>query len=415
MLRIKVTDTISIDNKTISSESSAETLQSPQKGQLKNLIVADYRSFGFMHKEFNLSVLHYLSLKYAKSDIKFVGEPGYALELQNSTRGLRLNVSDANISTRHQLIYIERLETFIRSAVAVHRTLRLAANSNAKRIYVLGSDPFLLFFFRLLNYRGQLEIRHLFHGDISAHFLGWQPRNPVTRYFRFPRQMSIGAGKNSHFVFLEESILASVRSRLSSMLTPCMVFPHPTPRKELLHSGFPTRQTRKSPRIAFVGVARRDKGFDVIREIGRRLDSECVELQAIGVRGSEYTDIPLEGVSLGPFDTPITIEEYHRLIAEVDYVILPADPKIYAFVASASFLDAMLHSKPVLAISSEYLRSIESSYGAIGRLFDNWESLVESVVNWEAPSNDSYESWKANIARVRYSREPAELASSVDF
>jgi hypothetical protein len=368
-----------------------------------------------MHKEFNLSVLHYLSLKYEKADIKFVGDPEYARELQNSTRSLRLSVSDTNISTRHQFKKIERFETFIRSVVAVHRTIRLAVSTNAKRIYVLGSDPFLIFFFRLLNYRGRFEVRHLFHGDISAHFLGWQPRNPVTRYFRFPRQMSIGAGKNGHFVFLEESILTSVRSRLSSLLTPCTVFPHPTPRSELLDGGQTTQRTRTSPRIAFIGVARRDKGFEVIREIGRRLDSTCVELQAIGVRGSEYANIPLEGVSLGPFDSPITIEEYHRLIAEVDYVILPADPKIYAFVASASFLDAMLHSKPVLAISSEYLRSIESSFGAIGRLFDNWESLAESVVNWEAPSIQSYEGWRANIARVRDSREPAELAGSVDF
>jgi hypothetical protein len=194
-----------------------------------------------------------------------------------------------------------------------------------------------------------------------------------------------------------------------------MVFPHPTPRQELISDVCPTRQIRKSPLIAFVGVARRDKGFEVIREIGRRLHSDRVELQAIGVRGAEYTDTPLEGLSLGPFDTPIAIEAYHRLIAEADYVIIPADPKIYAFVASASFLDAMLHSKPVLAISSEFLRSIESSYGAIGRLFDNWESLVDSVVNWEAPSTDTYELWKANIVRVRESREPAELARTVDF
>lgn len=258
------------------------------------------------------------------------------------------------------------------------------------RIPLLGAIFGNLFFFRSLVrtkvHRGEPDV--VFDHTIAPmHLVGWFAwrtwlfRNKKTVFavlLRFDLRNRAGelAYKAAflarrilpgRMIFVTDSeLLAETFSPLAGQTVHVLPIPH-TPR--IAASAKRPSVTPSEVAVAYLGVAREDKGFHLLPEVVGRLASSRGDLrfhiQAVMLAPTPaLTDavgrLKSFGTSVGIIDRSLSTDEYRGILQDADCVLLPYDPACYGGQTSGIFAEAVAMGKVVVATRTKWMeRSME--------------------------------------------------------
>jgi hypothetical protein len=175
----------------------------------------------------------------------------------------------------------------------------------------------------------------------------------------------------------------------------------------------PSRRSAGEPlRLVFLGQARDEKGFPWLPDLIEDLRADYVErgkvrfLIQANLGPPEYNPLsvvalerlkqyPPEIAELFAVDSPLSPEEYYRLVSESNVVLLPYDRGRYFAASSGTLADAIAGGRPVIVPERCWLGS-QLSRGS-GEAFSDYPSFVSSV----RKVVDDYEAYVARAQQCR--------------
>jgi hypothetical protein len=290
-----------------------------------------------------------------------------------------------------------------------HDTMRRAiAKAAAPRLAVLlGIDSSLYAVVgrgwpRLSN----APLHMILHGQLGDNMV-WRSRNPVARAFDLISAVRRPLPPSVRLVALElgvKAAIAEIAPANDSIIT-------------LEHPILPGESNEDSPpgvdrlKIAFVGNARRSKGFEVFAKLARKTKRSDLEFQAIGVAAPDTDHLDTTAMTRKPSREPLSRQDYLEGVRAADIVCLPLHSRAYDFTASGTVSDAVSALKPLLAFRNKTLDAIVAKYGSIGWLVDSEAELFSQVETMKREDFLAARSeWVANLRKIRDARRPEALA-----
>ena len=165
-------------------------------------------------------------------------------------------------------------------------------------------------------------------------------------------------------------------------------------------------------RIAFIGAATKNKGFDNFLDLARDADPAAVDFRFIGSLHEAFPGASLAGIDMPSH--PLTREDFIRRLREVDYVFMPFTEKTYEFTASGSLLDCVAQMKPVISLNFAGVRELAAKWGDIGFIRQSMAEIRE-LLSRPAKLSDPelYGGFQDNLTTIGASRTPAGIASAI--
>ena len=296
---------------------------------------------------------------------------------------------------------------------AQFRTMRKTTQTLQPRALVcLSSTPETFFACKLLS----LQVRNLpivvvLHGNLH-NATAWRSRDPRHRLLDSRSSLFVGRHSPIRFVVLEAAIREAA---LALDLLPASrtdVWPHPISDDEARSPSHPPQPGSVS--IAFLGAAKRSKGFDKFLDIMQRAlrdDPGGYKFSLIGAIHDRSATGSLVELELS--DDMLPRDEYLDRLRRVDYVCMPLQPDTYALTASASLLDCIASATPLIATRTAAVAHMAAA-GPIGFLADNPDALADIVLDrTRLADRAAYGTFQRNLVRLQRQRLPAAIASAV--
>jgi glycosyltransferase involved in cell wall biosynthesis len=272
---------------------------------------------------------------------------------------------------------------------------------------LLGTQPETLFAARLLRLvHRDLPVVAVLHGNLHEAAAGWRSRDPRRRWFDDRAALRAAIGERGiDFVVLDSAVR---RAALALGLLPpgrTHVWPEVVTDPPLP----PHRPDRQRLRIAFLGAAKRAKGFADFAAISRRLAARGgYEFSLVGALQDSF-----DAEDLAHIDIPagfLDRADFLARLARVDYVCLPLREDTYTLTVSGAVLDAIAAARPLLALPTPALRELFRD-GPAGFLCDDLAAL-EAVMGQPDRLADPllYDQFRASLLRARGLRSPQHLA-----
>jgi hypothetical protein len=248
-------------------------------------------------------------------------------------------------------------------------------------------------------------ILHSHLGDAMT----WRSRNPLIRYRDFVSRLSRRLPSQVYLVVLELGIKSAIEELAPHLGASILTLEHPVLETEW-RTGW--KHCPKSKlKIAFLGHARRAKGFPAFLDLAGRCMRPELDFAAIGLASADTAHLDTSVLTHLPSRTPLPRQEYLRLLSEVDFVCLPLHARTYDFTASGTVSDAIASLKPLLALRNRALDEIVERYGPIGYLADTHEDLCQLVQRLDKAAVAEHRPiWLQNLKRLRQARRPSSLA-----
>jgi hypothetical protein len=238
----------------------------------------------------------------------------------------------------------------------------------------------------------------------------WRSRNPLARAFDLASQVRHSLPPSVKLVALELGVkeaIADLAPENRSVIT----LEHPILVSEWSKDRPPAN--RHKLKIAFLGNARRSKGFEIFAELARRSKRTDLEFDSIGVSAPDTDQLDIEALSRKPSRTAMAREDYLEAVRGIDLVCLPLHGRAYDFTASGTVADAVSALKPLIAFRSRTLDAITARYGPIGWLVESDVELFELVGALELQAfSDLRPKWVENLRKMREARRPEALAGA---
>lgn len=290
------------------------------------------------------------------------------------------------------------------------RAMRQAiAGADLRLAVLLGADANLLATFAGRWPAVSAAPLHLILHNHLAEAMRWRTRNPLFRAFDFRSVLQRGLAPNVRLVALELGIGDAAVAVAPALAGSIDTLEHPVLESEWAES--PLRPDDAPLRVAFVGHASRDKGFDRFAAWARRHARPGLEFHAVGIGSPEALAMDLSGLARRPAARSESRPDYVAALAACDLVCLPLSPESYAYVASGSVIDAIAALKPLFSIRNSSLSAIAAKYGAIGVTADTADALEEAIGRLDRPGFAAQSpAWLANLRRLRAARTPEALA-----
>jgi len=372
---------------------------------------------GFEHATFNAALLHTVVLAFPGASVEFRAERehlGYVRQhLESAWAGSPAGVrwSEVPVPARH-LHGWQRLPAEWRFVAS---TLRAAIRPVRAVIFCSVTPTLLLALKVQLLARPVGPTLAVFHNVLAALETG-KPRRPWNWVLALQHALRL-----PHPAGLIQVVLGrSLYTRLEEIWP---VVGHEWGWIDIpYHWDSPAPAPATAPpsvvRFGYFGVG--SKGFDTFHSLARR-----VALTAVG-QASEFVLVGFldragdveryAGGVAGVGSEPLTREEFRRRASKLTYAVWTADPRHYALVASASFLDAISFGKPGIYLRNRYVEHYFDEMGDIGYLCDTVEEMaavMQSILQ-EFPT-ERYRQQIANIYRCRSRFEPPTLAPRLRF
>jgi glycosyltransferase involved in cell wall biosynthesis len=281
----------------------------------------------------------------------------------------------------------------------------------ARAVICLGTAPETLFACRVLACATRnVRIFAVLHGNLDQ-ATGWRSRDPRRRWFDDRASLSVATHKSIQFVVLEHSI---GRVAIDTGLLPrdrSIVWPLPINNREACRKAW--LPDPKRIRIAFLGSAKRSKGFGDFLELSRRVMaiSDRYEFSLIGSLYDSF--LPEELLGIAPPSGFLDREAFQTRLRAVDYVCLPLKDKTYTLTASGALIDAVAALKPVIALPTPAVLDLFED-GPVGFLCKDLESMIETVADADRLSDPvAYACFRENLGRELDRRLPEALAPIV--
>ena len=239
----------------------------------------------------------------------------------------------------------------------------------------------------------------------------WRSRNPLIRYGDFVSRLSRPLPRQVRLVVLELGIKSAIEELAIHLGPSILTLEHPVLETEW--AAAEQASPEQKIRIAFLGHARRAKGFPAFLDLARRCMRPELDFTAIGLSSPDTAQLDTGPLTRLPSRAPLPREEYLRLLSEVDFVCLPLHARTYDFTASGTVSDAIAALKPLLALRNRALDKMVERYGPIGYLVDSHEKLCRLVQSLDrAAVVEQRPVWLQNLMRLRQARRPSSLAQS---
>ena len=338
---------------------------------------------GLEHVPINTSMLQVISAAFPGAPLAVSGDAGHLSELANS-------VGDAVAqATRWRSSRIPPRRAEFGGRLAVELSLiasaaRGAEGATPRLLVLLSGTASTIVAVKLLRAAGRLRVpvQFVLHGA-AADLSGWRSRNPLRRVTDLRSAVAMPPRRRIQYVVLEEAILERI--------------------------------THEHPRLGrdFVGLATRQKGFDVFLQLAERLTRRHpgrVEFHAIGSRPISEAAVETPFLATAPSATKLSRAEYLDLARRLHYVCLPYQGSHYELTASGVLLDAIANALPVIASRTPTVdRLFEGAEpGHCSRDTDDMERAIEEGI--VGLTQERYAREVADMAGWQRSRLPATLA-----
>jgi len=293
------------------------------------------------------------------------------------------------------------------------RAMHDALQALQPRILVcLSSTPETFFACRLLSLRARsIRIVVVLHGNLHG-AIGWRSLDPRHRLFDSRSSLFIGRYSPIRFVVLESAIRAEALAQGLLPLNRTDVWPLTILDDEMqsLSRWLPSGKIS----IAFLGAAKRSKGFDqflaTMRQV-REHNSDGYDFSVIGAAYDQFTNEEMMGLTVTKNILPR--KDYLERLKDVDYVYLPLRRETYALTASGSLIDCVASATPLIATRTAAFEHMEVD-GPIGFSTDSPRALTDVILDRARLGNvATYETFQHNLANVRRQRSPAIVAGAV--
>ena len=276
-------------------------------------------------------------------------------------------------------------------------------------IVCLGTQPETLFSCRLLKMRHPgVGVIAVLHGNLHQ-ATAWRSRDPRRRWFDDRAALSAAIGSPTiQFVVLAQAVADAAISMGLLPRDRCHVWPLAIPPSEVLDR--PHRLDPNQIRIAFVGSAKRAKGFNEFVALTRQLaaQSNRYEFSLIGELHETYATGQLAHIKVpGGF---LERGDFIERLYAVDYICLPLRDDTYTLTVSAALLDAIAARKPLIALPTPAIRHLFNQ-GPAGFLCDDLAAMADAMGNPDRLADPiQYGRFRDTLSRLCQERSPAGLA-----
>ena len=247
----------------------------------------------------------------------------------------------------------------------------------------------------------------ILHGQLGDAMV-WRSRNPLVRNMDLVAEIKKPLPPSVHLVALELGVreaIADIAPRASGSI---LTLEHPILPDEWSD---PEPSTDPKLKIAFLGNARRSKGFEVFVNLARASERSDLEFQSIGVSAPDTDDLDVTMLARQPSRTAMSRQDYLDAVRAIDLVCLPLHSRAYDFTASGTISDAVTALKPVLAFRNRTLDAIVAKYGPIGWLVESETELIYLVQTLERKVFEQLRpQWVENLKTIRAARRPDSVA-----
>jgi len=258
--------------------------------------------------------------------------------------------------------------------------------------------------------RSSAPLHLILHGMLGDTMV-WRSRNPFIRAGDFISVMRRPLPRSVRLVALELGVKEAIGEIWKAPLPSVVTLEHPVLESEW--GADPSSDSDGPTRIAFLGHARRAKGFEVFANLARRCARPDLEFQAIGLASYETDQLDVSAMTRKPSPTPLPRADYVDALEKVDLVCLPLHSRAYDFTASGTVSDAIAALKPLIAFRNRTLDAIVRKYGEIGYLMESEAALFAFLQAFDREDFARRRpGWIANLRKIREARRPATLAKA---
>jgi len=381
--------------------------------QPSEIAVFDFLSDEHVHLAFNEGYLRILRAAYPHDRIWFRGAKGHVERLAPRVADL------ADIAFQpckpFETPFGLSHHNPLAGRWAARQCLKLVAQEAAGRpvrlIALLGFNASLLSVMgRGRSLTSAVPLHMILHSHLGEAMV-WRSRNPLIRAGDLISQITRPLLPSVRIVALELGIKEAVIDASPAISPSIVTLEHPILRSEWAED--PPVAGVGRVKIAFVGHARRAKGFDVFVQLADRCPRNDLEFHAIGHSSPETDHLDTNALTRKPSKTQLPREEYLAALEEVDLVCLPLHSRAYDFTGSGTVSDAIAALKPMIIIRNRTIEAVFDHYGPIGWLADGSDDLFELVRTLDPTEfGRQRSSWIGNLRAIREARRPETLAES---
>jgi len=249
------------------------------------------------------------------------------------------------------------------------------------------------------------EIFVVLHGNLTV-AVGWRSRDLCHRLFDYRSGLTVATHSNIRMVVLEDSI----RDAANRMGIRAKFLAWPLPLNEVENAPCAPWTPNGPLRIAFVGAAKRAKGFGEFLTIARDTQGGAYHFDLVGYLYDKFTPEELSGITYP--DVCLPRDSFTTRLRYADYVFMAFSDDVYSLTASGSLLDCIGQLKPIIAVESPMLKMLAAKYGPIGHLCPTLDHMRQLLADPEKLfDRTSYKGFQNALECIRYDRSPAALAN----
>jgi hypothetical protein len=379
-------------------------------GDLRDIVLFDFISHETMHLPFNEEYLRVLRAAFPADRIVFHARAGHIANLKPRVADLSGIDFEAcepftvpfGLSAHNPLG--GRL-----AACACRKTLARAVAGRPLRLAVLlGADANLYAVIgRHWTGISPAPLHMILHGQLGDAMI-WRSRNPIVRAVDLVSQVQHPLPASVSLVALELGVKEAVAA-LAPANRSVVTLEHPILPSEWSDDVAPADNA--TLKIAFLGNARRSKGFEIFLNLARASERDDLSFESIGIAAPDTDHLDVGVLSRKPSRTSMSRQDYLDAVRAIDLVCLPLHGRAYDFTASGTVADAVSALKPLIAFRSRTLEAITQRYGPIGWLVDSEAELLYLVGTLDVRAFiDARPQWIANLRKMREARRPEALA-----
>jgi hypothetical protein len=247
----------------------------------------------------------------------------------------------------------------------------------------------------------------ILHGQLGDAMI-WRSRNPVTRAADLVSQIQRPLPPTVKMVALELGVREAI-AELAPGNGSVVTLEHPILVSEWSEETPPAADGRL--KIAFLGNARRSKGFELFATLARTSEREDLAFESIGIAAPDTDHLDVSALARKPSRTSMSRQDYLDAVRAIDLVCLPLHSRAYDFTASGTFADAVSALKPLIAFRNRTFDAIVAKYGPIGWLVESEAELFYLVSTLDPQAFAAARvDWVTNLRRIREARRPEALA-----
>lgn len=373
---------------------------------------------GGAHAPGNSATLQTVARAFPEEEIRVFAEETHLRELGRDaalTALPRLSFHPIELSPHYRgKTHIVSFRRFVREVAILARALRDVDRRDDCLILMLSCTPTALFAASwLMSWSGRrrIGVQIGLHGNLND-IKAWRSRNPILRRFDLASGLTATHPPNLRFLVLEEAIrdelirlVPSIESRVDVLSLPINV-------KEI--GAYPVLRLQEPIRIGFVGLATRDKGYDVFLRAAR--DSKLrfgnrIEFHHVGRLSSDVDSPAFSDLAFPVSTAPLDRSTFAARLAELHYVMLPYREGYYNLSASGALIDAITWLKPMIVSPLPFVKQLFNEFGDMGfvlRTEDELHAIFNSIMMIDEVR---YHRQVTALENARASRLPATLSA----